>query len=110
MSVTYELVLVLLSIGVAILGSLPALALPSCSEAADATAGQSSDALTCGRLIMGATIWSMHFVAMMAVSFPVVVTYNLPETISSIGIAIVATGAGLYLASTRRAGWLSIPL
>jgi NO-binding membrane sensor protein with MHYT domain len=40
----------------------------------------------------------------------VVVNYNLLETVASIGIAIVATGFGLYLASTRRAGWLSIPL
>jgi NO-binding membrane sensor protein with MHYT domain len=110
MSVTYEPVLVLLSIGVAILGSLTALALTSFSDAGDATAGQRSVALTCGGLIMGATIWSMHSVAMMAVGLSVVVTYNLPETIGSIGIAIVATGAGLYLASTRAVGWLSIPL
>ena len=63
-----------------------------------------------GGLIMGATIWSMHFVAMMAVDFPIMVTYNLVETIGSIGIAIVATGGGLYLASSRRLGRLSIPL
>jgi len=109
MSVTYEPFLVLLSIGVAILGSLTALALTSFSDAGDATAGQRSVALTCGGLIMGATIWSMHFVAMMAVDLPIVVTYNLLETIGSIAIAIVATGAGLYLASTRRLGRLSIP-
>ena len=59
---------------------------------------------------MGATIWSMHFVAMMAVNLPMVVNYNLFQTITSIGIAIVATGFGLYLASTRRMGWFSIPL
>jgi NO-binding membrane sensor protein with MHYT domain len=110
MSVTYEPVLVLLSIGVAILGSLTALALPALSGADDSTTEQKSFALISGGLIMGATIWSMHFVAMMAVDFPVVVNYNLVETIGSIGIAIVATGFGLYLASTRRMGWLSIPL
>src|SRR5262245_57407063 len=110
MSVAYEPILVLLSVGVAILGSLTALALTSFSDAADVTPGQRSIALTCGGLIMGATIWSMHFVAMMAVDFPIVVTYNLLETIGSIGIAIVATGAGLYLASTRQLGRLSIPL
>jgi NO-binding membrane sensor protein with MHYT domain len=110
LTVTYQPILVLLSIGVAILGSLTALALTSLSDAEDAAAGQKSFALTSGGLIMGATIWSMHFVAMMAVDFPVVVNYNLLETVASIGIAIVATGFGLYLASTRRAGWLSIPL
>jgi NO-binding membrane sensor protein with MHYT domain len=110
MTVTYQPVLVLLSIGVAILGSLTALALTSLSDSSDANAGQRTFSLASGGLIMGATIWSMHFVAMMAVDFPVPVTYNLGETIGSIGIAIVATGAGLYLASSRRLGWLSIPL
>jgi NO-binding membrane sensor protein with MHYT domain len=110
MIVTYQPMLVLLSIAVAILGSLTALALTSLSDVEDTTAGQRTFALASGGLIMGATIWSMHFVAMMAVDFPVLVTYNSAETISSIGIAIVATAAGLYLASTRRLGLLSIPV
>jgi NO-binding membrane sensor protein with MHYT domain len=59
---------------------------------------------------MGGTIWSMHFIAMMAVDFPILVNYNLVETITSICIAIVATGTGLYLASTRKAGVWSIPV
>jgi NO-binding membrane sensor protein with MHYT domain len=110
MVVSYQPVLVLLSIGVAILGSVTALALTSFSDTEDTGGGQRSVALLSGGLIMGATIWSMHFVAMMAVDFPVVVTYNLVETVGSIGIAIVATGAGLYLASSQRAGRVSIPL
>src|SRR5262245_1396879 len=110
MTVIYQPVLVLLSIGVAILGSLTALALTSLSSPEDAAAGHKSFALTIGGLIMGATIWSMHFVAMMAVDLPVIVTYNVVETIASISIAIVATGAGLYLASSRRVGRISIPL
>lgn len=110
MTVTYQPVLVLLSIGVAILGSLTALALTALSDSEDSTTGQRTFALTSGGLIMGATIWSMHFVAMMAVDFPVPVTYNLVETVGSISIAIIATGAGLYLASGRALGWLSIPL
>src|SRR5262245_58605388 len=110
MVVSYQPILVLLSIGVAILGSLTALALTAFSDAEDATGGQRGVALISGGLIMGATIWSMHFVAMMAVDLPVVVNYNLLETVGSIAIAIVATGAGLYLASGRRVGRLSIPL
>ena len=110
MTVTYQPVLVLLSIGVAIIGSLTALALTSLSDTRDSTAGQRTFALASGGLIMGATIWSMHFVAMMAVDFPVMVTYNLVETINSICIAIVATGAGLYLVSSHRLGRLRIPL
>jgi diguanylate cyclase len=110
MIVTYQPVLVLLSIGVAILGSLTALALTALSNTEDTTAGQKTFALASGGLIMGATIWSMHFVAMMAVDFPVIVTYNAAETFSSIGIAIGATGTGLCLATSRPVGWLSIPL
>jgi NO-binding membrane sensor protein with MHYT domain len=60
--------------------------------------------------MMGATIWSMHFVAMMAVDFPMVINYDFSDTVASFGIAIVATGLGLYLASSWRLGWLSIPL
>jgi NO-binding membrane sensor protein with MHYT domain len=101
--------LVLLSVGVAIIGSLTALALTALSNTNDTTAGQRTFALVSGGLIMGATIWSMHFVAMMAVDFPVLVTYNAAETFSSIGIAIGATGTGLFLASVRPVGWFSIP-
>lgn len=110
MTVVYQPVLVLLSIGVAILGSLTALALTSGSHGRDSEAWESSFALANGGLIMGATIWSMHFIAMMAAEFPTLVNYNLFETIGSICIAIVATGVGLYLASTRRLGIMSIPV
>ena len=110
MTVTYQPILVLLSVGVAILGSLTALALTALSNTDKTTAGQQTFALVSGGLIMGATIWSMHFVAMMAVDFPVIVTYNAAETFSSIAIAIGATGIGLCLAVSRPFGWLSIPL
>ena len=110
MTVTYEPVLVLLSIGVAILGSLTALALTSGSDDAEGDSWLTSFALANGGLIMGGTIWSMHFIAMMAVDFPILVNYNLIETIASICIAIVATGNGLYLASARKLGGWSIPV
>lgn len=110
MTVSYQPILILLSIGIAILGSLTALALTAGSHDQDSEAWQSSFALANGGLIMGSTIWSMHFIAMMAVDFPILVNYNLLETIVSICIAIVATGIGLYLASTNRLGVLSIPV
>jgi NO-binding membrane sensor protein with MHYT domain/hemoglobin-like flavoprotein len=109
MTVTYDPGLVLLSIAVAILGSLTALALTA-KKQNDEESWQVSFALANGGLIQGATIWSMHFVAMMAVQFPILVNYNLVETIGSICIAIVATGTGLYLASTRTLGLVSIPV
>ncbi|HXF54390.1 MAG TPA: MHYT domain-containing protein [Hyphomicrobiaceae bacterium] len=106
MTVTYQPGLVLLSILVAILGSLTALALTS-GKAAGTTAWRAL-ALANGGLMMGLTIWSMHFIAMMAVNVPVPVTYNLAETLGSVVVAIVATGFGLYLAATRRLGPWSV--
>ncbi len=108
MTVVYQPILVALSIGVAILGSLTALALTSRAQGEDSVLR--GFALANGGLIMGATIWSMHFVAMMAVEFPIVVNYNLAETVISVCIAIIATGIGLYIASSRSFGAFSIPV
>jgi diguanylate cyclase len=110
MVVTYQPILVLLSVGVAILGSLAALALTAGSHGRDPDAWQSSFVLVNGGLIMGSTIWSMHFVAMMAVDLPVLVNYNLLETVGSTCLAIFSTGVALYVVSARRLGQWSIPL
>src|SRR5512145_2470003 len=109
MAVAYDPVLVLLSIGVAILGSLTALAL---TLGADEQGGswRAGFALANSGLIMGSTIWSMHFVAMMAVAVPVPVNYGVVETVASICIAIAATGAGLYLTRKRKLRGWSIPV
>ena len=80
MTVTYQPVLVLLSIGVAILGSLTALALTSGSDDAEGDSWLTSFALANGGLIMGGTIWSMHFIAMMAVDFPILVNFFATPT------------------------------
>jgi len=110
MTVTYQPILVLLSIGVAILGSLTALALTSATSGRGSDARQRRFSVANGGLIMGATIWSMHFIAMMAVEIPVAVNYDLLETTASICIAVVATGVGLFVAGTRKLGILSIPV
>jgi NO-binding membrane sensor protein with MHYT domain len=109
MVVNYQLDLVLLSIGVAILGSLTALALTSFSAAHDASGGQRSVALISGGMIMGATIWSMHFVAMMAVDLPVMsairgcgLDYDYVLVGISVGLAIGASMAALWFAFYKR--------
>jgi NO-binding membrane sensor protein with MHYT domain len=105
----YQPDLVLLSIVVAIMGSITALALTSGSHDADRDSWEASFSLANGGLIMGTTIWSMHFIAMMAVQLPALINYNIVETILSIGIAIIATALGLYVVSNRRLGRFSIP-
>jgi methyl-accepting chemotaxis protein PixJ len=110
MTATYDPALVLLSIGVAILGSLTALALTAGGYDRHFGAWRTSFALANGGLVMGSTIWSMHFIAMMAVSLPVPVNYSMLETVGSILVAILATGVGLYLTRARLLGRGSIPI
>jgi NO-binding membrane sensor protein with MHYT domain len=69
MSVIYDSVLFLLSISVAILGSLTALALTLGGYQRGTL--RTSFTLANSGLIMGSTIWAMHFIAMMAGSVPV---------------------------------------
>src|SRR5690606_22648982 len=49
-------------------------------------------------VVMGGSIWAMHFIAMLAVGFPVAVTYNTFETVASLVLAIGFCGLGLYVA------------
>jgi len=45
---------------------------------------------------LGGGIWSMHFVAMLAVSLPVPIEYDALRTLGSVLIAILITGLGLF--------------
>ena len=48
-----------------------------------------------GALILGAGIWSMHFIGMLAYSMPMTVNYDLPLTLISLVIAVVAAAYAL---------------
>jgi len=110
MVVFYQPILVLLSVVVAIIGSLTSLAVTSgWHNVDDNESWEAGFALANGGLIMGTTIWSMHFTAMMAVQFPVLINYNIVETILSIVIAMSVTATGLFIVSNRRLGYFSIP-
>jgi diguanylate cyclase len=109
MAVTYDPVLILLSIGVAILGALTAVALTMGGYDRQFGAWRTSFALANSGLIMGSTAWAMHFVGLMAVTLPVPLNYGIAETIGSIGLAIAGTGAGLYTARARLLRRWSIP-
>jgi PAS domain S-box-containing protein len=50
-----------------------------------------------GALALGGGIWSMHFVAMLAFSIPVAISYDFWWTLASMILAIIATGAGYAL-------------
>jgi NO-binding membrane sensor protein with MHYT domain len=106
MLINYDPTLVMLSILVAITGALTGLAM---------TAGYSSGAsrgaggLLKGAIIIGGSIWSMHFIAMLALKIPVPVNYDFVETIASLYAAIVGTGFGLHIVAKRKFGILSVP-
>jgi NO-binding membrane sensor protein with MHYT domain len=108
MSVIYDPTLVLLSIFVAIIGSLTGLALTFGYDAPSMFFAPKS--LLRGAVIIGGSIWSMHFIAMLAVKFPVAISYNSPETLLSLCVAIFFTGIGLAIASSRSLGFFRIPI
>jgi diguanylate cyclase len=107
MSIVYDPTLVVLSVFVAIIGSLTGLALTFGYEAPSMFFSPKS--LIRGAVIIGGSIWSMHFIAMLAVKFPVAINYNSTETLLSLCVAVLFTGIGLSIASTKRLGLLRIP-
>ncbi|WP_164976014.1 MHYT domain-containing protein [Oleiharenicola lentus] len=52
-----------------------------------------------GAIAMGAGIWSMHFVGMLAMSLPIEIPYNIPITFLSLVFAIAASGVALFTIS-----------
>ena len=95
---TYNSLLVLLSILVAIFVSYTALSLSA--RVARAKNGANTGLwVVVGSLAMGCGIWSMHFIGMLAFSLPIPLTYDLGLTIASLVIAIAISGFALSVAS-----------
>lgn len=108
MAVSYDPTLVMLSIFVAITGALTGLAVTAGYDRLGPRNYAAS--LIKGAIIIGGSIWSMHFVAMLAVRLPVLVSYNFVLTIFSLYIAVIGTGLGLFIVSKRRLGLFSVPV
>jgi diguanylate cyclase (GGDEF)-like protein len=90
----YSPELVALSIVVAIIASYTALDLAG--RVASANNKRCWYWLICGALAMGAGIWSMHFIGMLAFKLPVPMAFDLPITLLSLLIAAIASGFALY--------------
>lgn len=94
----YNLVLVLISMIVAIFASYVALAL-----AHSVTQAQGRIQLVWlgfGAVVMGAGIWSMHFVGMLAFNMPgIPMSYDVPLMLLSILIAMAASALALFIMS-----------
>jgi len=97
MTGTYDPALVALSLLVAILASYAALSLAArVSESRD---GATLGWIVGGALAMGAGIWTMHFIGMLAFSLPVAMAFELRLTAISMAYAVVASAIALTITS-----------
>lgn len=103
---THNPILVLLSICVAIIGCLLGLAMVWQNKRA---AQPSTASLGLGAIVIGGTIFSMHFIAMTAVTTTILLTFDIVITIVSLAAACVGTFAGLAIAARKSLAKLSIP-
>lgn len=102
MTSSYDMLLVVLSIVVAIVASYTALSLAG--RVAAAQGGSRTLWLLGGATAMGIGIWSMHFIAMLAFSLPVPISYHIGITIFSMIAAILASAIALFIVSRNEMG------
>jgi NO-binding membrane sensor protein with MHYT domain/two-component sensor histidine kinase len=95
--------LVVLSVVVAVIASFVALSLASRVTAARTPAAARAW-LIGGAISIGAGIWSMHFIGMLAFRLPIRVSYDLALTGLSLLLPIVVSGLGLFEASRKSLG------
>src|SRR3972149_4727664 len=91
---SYDPALVFLSILIALLASYTALDVAG--RVSEASGKAYAGWLLGGGLVLGAGIWSMHFVGMLALKLPVPASYDAALTIASLLIAIAAAGCALF--------------
>lgn len=102
MTSSYDMLLVVLSIIVAIVASYTALNLAGRVTAAQG--GSRTVWLLGGATAMGIGIWSMHFIGMLAFSLPVPISYDIGVTIFSMIAAIIASAIALFIVSRNEMG------
>jgi PAS domain S-box-containing protein len=106
MIASYDVRLVILSVLIAVIASYTALDL---AGRVTATKGQSQKLwLAGGAIAMGTGIWSMHFVGMLAYKLPLLIGYDFPTTVLSLIVAIISSGAALFIVSRKYLGWLTL--
>jgi NO-binding membrane sensor protein with MHYT domain len=91
--VTYDPTLVLASVLVAVMAAYTGLRMAAGIGVLAPTRRKGEIAKAA--VALGGGIWSMHFVAMLAVSLPVSIEYDALRTLGSVLIAILITGLGL---------------
>jgi len=102
---TYDPFLVVLSYLVAALAAYTAIDLAGRVSEFRSEPGRAFSWLAGGAFALGAGIWSMHFVAMLAFKLPIPVRYELWTTLASMVAAIVTSGFALYIVTRGTLSW-----
>jgi len=102
---TYDPGLVALSYIVASLAAYTAIDLAGRVSEFRAEPRRAAAWLIGGAFAMGAGIWSMHFVAMLAYKLPIPVRYEPGITLASMLAAIVTSGFALYIVTRGTLSW-----
>jgi two-component system sensor histidine kinase/response regulator len=97
---SYDPVLVILSITIAIFASGAALDLAGRIAAAEGTARRWW--FSAGAIAMGIGIWSMHYTGMLALRLPITVMYHGLTVLLSLAVAVLASALALGLAARGR--------
>ena len=101
----YNLMLVVLSYVVSVLGSFTALQFALGIPRARTQTQRWLAVLAAGTAMGGGAIWAMHFIAMLACNLGVQVTYDVVLTGISAVLAVVACSIGLAMVSSGALRW-----
>lgn len=102
----YDVRLVFISVLIAIIASYTALDLAG--RVTQAQGRVRKLWLAGGAIAMGISIWSMHFIGMLAYELPTPMTYELPIVLLSVVVAVIVSGVALFLASRQTMGRLPL--
>lgn len=106
---SYDPLLVVLSVAVASLAAYSAFAVVNRILASNKSTVRRLWLLS-GAIAMGCGIWAMHFIAMLAMSMSVEMSFALSITLVSILPAIFGSGIALYVMSRDRIVWWRLQL
>jgi NO-binding membrane sensor protein with MHYT domain len=102
---SYNLLLVVMSYVISVLGSFTALQLAMGIPLAENSRQRTAAVLAAGAAMGIGAIWAMHFIAMLACDMGMPVTYDVSLTALSALIAFAACSLGLGIAGSGTFGW-----
>jgi NO-binding membrane sensor protein with MHYT domain len=108
MEFTYDPALVALSIAIAILGSFTGLVMTAGIQRIRGP--EAALRITLGSIGVGGGVWSMHFVAMLAVILPIELRYEPIQTVLSAVLAVIFTAVAFSIVARNRLGTYTLPV